>query len=488
MVGPNSRDISAALGIIGLGPMGANLSLNLVDKGYVVATFDSFPEKQLAYSDWGEHDTDRIIRCYSFAHLVAKLQPPRIIILLVKAGKPVDQHLDELIPLLSTGDILIDAGNSNFKQTDLRIRRLKEVKVRYLGLGVSGGEKGARHGLAIMAGGDESAYHHVSPILSNVAAKTELRDCLGFVGDGGAGHFAKIVHNGIEYGLMQLIAEAYFIMNKGLGLSHEEMASAFRSWRDAELGSYLIEITSEILERVDPGTGAPLVELISDKAEQKGTGRWCAIAGLELGVAIPTICEAVHARVLSSQREEGQQRAMLSQHGKIELRPSERPNVTKEQLGEALLAAMILTYAQGFALLASYRTQQGSALPLQLLAEIWQGGCIIRAKFLTDIAEAFSQDQSLNHILWDQNVTQKVSTNAVSLRQVVSQTTLFNLPIPALSASLAYFDSWHAQTLWTNLVQAQRDYFGAHGYRRIDRPGLWHTIWSEPTVPTHKME
>lgn len=465
----------ADIGLIGLAVMGQNLVLNMANHGYKVAVFNrttSVVDDFLAGPAGGK----QIIGTYSLAELVDSLQAPRKIMLMVQAGQAVDAVLDQLIPLLAPGDVIVDGGNSYFKDTIRRTKMAEEKGLLYLGTGVSGGEEGALTGPSIMPGGSPKAWELVKDILMDIAAKVDGEPCCAYLGPDGAGHYVKMVHNGIEYADMQLIAEAYYLMKEVLGMSAAEMADVFAQWNEGDLKSYLIEITADILRYLDPDTGRPLVELILDSAEQKGTGKWTSAESLDLGVPLTIITEAVYARYLSAQKTE---RVAAAQ---ILTGPAQKPSVDREQflsqLEQALYAAKICAYAQGFALLREAARVYAWDLDFGRIALLWRGGCIIRAQFLNKINEAYHRNSKLANLLLDPYFSRTIDAAQESWRKVATTAVTGGIPVPAMSAALGYYDSYRQRRLPANLLQAQRDYFGAHTYRRIDREGVFHTEWT----------
>ncbi len=467
----------ADLGVIGLGVMGENLALNVTDHGFSVALWDRTEAKVESLIQRASEDR-KWIGAKTLEEFAAALARPRRILLMIKAGAPVDEMLEKLAPFLSKDDVVIDGGNSFFVDTQRREAALRERGVRFVGMGVSGGEEGARYGPSLMPGGARSAYEHLRPILEAIAAKTDSGPCVTYVGPDGAGHFVKMVHNGIEYGNMQLIAETYDFLRRALVLSTKETAARFAEWNQGPMESYLIEITAHILAVRDPETGRPLVEMILDQAGQKGTGKWTAQVALDLGVPIPTIAAAIDARVLSSMKAERVTASALL------------TSVTKPRIGgdspdllmhvrDALAAATICSYAQGMALLRIGSAEHRWAVDLREIARIWKGGCIIRARLLDTIMLAFEHAPDLTNLLIDANMSARVHDAEVGWRRTVEMATAHGIPMPAMSASLAYFDSYRTAVLPQNLTQAQRDLFGAHTYQRVDRPdaGAVHTDW-----------
>ncbi len=464
---------TCAIGMVGLGVMGRNLVLNMADHGVAVAGYDKDPHqgealrRDAAGREIGVADT--------LEDFVALLRRPRAVMMLVPAGAPVDAVIADLVPHLAKNDLLIDAGNSYFKDTDVRARTLAANGIHFLGVGVSGGEEGARHGPSIMPGGPQEAYERVRPIFESAAAKVGGDPCVTWLGPGSAGHFVKMVHNGIEYGVMQLLAETYDLMRRGLGMDDEELREVYRSWNEGDLNSYLVEITSHIFSQQDEKTGKPLIDEILAVARQKGTGMWTSQSAMELNVPIPTIDLAVAMRDLSVFAKEREQASTLYQRaiGRI---PAER-DVFLRQLGRALYAAMVITYAQGLALLAVASDRYEYGFDCEAVARIWRGGCIIRAALLDDIRAAFHARADLPNVLLDPNLSRMVMERQDALRQVVGRAADAGVPAPGLMASLGYFDAYRSAWLPANLVQAQRDYFGAHTYERVDAKGTFHTQW-----------
>jgi 6-phosphogluconate dehydrogenase len=465
----------AAFGLIGLGTMGSNLALNLEDRGIPVAFWNLEPERTRAFAE--EHAGRDFTAAATFEELVRALERPRRVLMMIPAGKPVDETLARLAPLLDAGDVAIDGGNSHFHDTRRRAADLAARGLHFFGLGVSGGSEGARRGPSLMPGGPEEAYAVIAPALEAIAARTETGPCVGWLGPDGAGHFVKMVHNGIEYADMQAIAEAYDLLGRGLGLDAARIADLMAEWNRGSLESYLIEITADVLRAVDPATGAPLVEAIVDEAEQKGTGRWTAAAALDLGVAAPSIGAAVDARVLSSRREE-----RLAASGRLQGPPPhdapERDSVTAA-VADALLASRIVAFAQGMDLIAAGSKEYGWAIDRAEVARVWTGGCIIRSRLLGPIRRAFLEQPDLSNLLLDAEVGARAETAQAGLRRALAEAERRGLPAPCWSAALAYFDAFRAARLPQSLTQAQRDYFGAHTYRRLDDPAgrPVHTDW-----------
>ncbi len=458
--------------MIGLGTMGRNLVWNLADHGYSVAGLGRSQDRvNQLHRQSGEKPVHGYTDPKAFIH---HLRRPRAIMLLVPAGKPVDDVIDELLPLLDEGDLIIDGGNSYFKDTERRVKQLEALKVGFFGMGVSGGASGARHGPSMMPGGTEALWERVREMLEAVAAKAEEdgAPCVALVGPGGSGHYVKTVHNGIEYGLMQSIAEVYDIFHRGMGQSNEQISTTFKEWDKGVLRSFLVHITIEVLDRKDPDTGKDLVDLISDKAKQKGTGKWTSQDAMDLGVPLPTIDAAVAAREMSGLKDE-RLRAEALYGGTTGV------SLTTQQVADAFRCAQILTYAQGFAQLASASVEYGYNLKMDLVARIWRAGCIIRSVFLQSIMDAYGRDPALPNLMLDPQVADQIKTLQGSLRHVVCAAQQSGIPVPALSASLGYLDSYRSGRLPANLIQGQRDYFGSHTYERLDKSGSFHTEWEE---------
>jgi 6-phosphogluconate dehydrogenase len=470
------EDMQADVGLIGLAVMGQNLVLNMESRGYTVAVYNRTAERTREFMEQRARGK-KIAAGYSIEELVALLKRPRAVMIMVKAGSAVDQVITELKPHLERGDIIIDGGNSFFQDTMRRTGQLEAEGLRYIGTGVSGGEEGALHGPSIMPGGTREAYDQVGKILLDISARVDGRPCCTYIGADGSGHYVKMVHNGIEYGDMQLIGEAYLLMKNALGMSHEEMHHRFAEWNRGELDSYLIEITADILSKKDPETGEPLLELILDKAGQKGTGKWTSQSALDLGVSCPTIAEAVFARCISAVKE---QRAKASSRlaGPESAFRGDREQFV-DSIKRALYASKICSYAQGFALMQEAAGEYGWELKPGEIAMIWRGGCIIRAKFLGKIKDAYDRNPGLQNLLMDPYFSEIVQENQESWRQVVSTAIQIGVPVPGFSSAITYYDAYRSERLGANLIQAQRDYFGAHTYQRVDREGIFHTEWME---------
>ncbi len=461
----------ADIGVLGLGVMGRNLALNIADRRFSVVGYERDP----ALLTQAMATAEGLIVHGELERFVASIKRPRALLLMITAGPPVDQSIKALLPLLSPGDVLVDAGNSDYQDTGRREALLRQARIGYLGLGVSGGEEGARHGPALMAGGASAAYARVAPVLTAIAARADDgASCAARLGNAAAvGHFVKMMHNGIEYADMQLIAEIHDLLSRGYQLPAREISDVFAGWTNGPLASFLIEATATVLRRTDTETGMPLVDLVLDTAGQKGTGRLASIAALEFAVAAPSIAEAVAARVVSSLKD---QRAAASVRFS---RPvGDLPLLDQQQLADALLAGKICAYAQGFAVLSVASQAHGWELALDQVARIWRAGCIIRARFLDDVAAAFGSTPALTNLIMAPEFASTLERTVPALRAVVTACVASGIPAPALSASLAYFDGYVSARLPANLIQAQRDCFGSHGYQRIDRPGTFHSDWS----------
>lgn len=463
-------------GLIGLAVMGENLALNVERNGFPIAVYNRTRAKTDAFM--AERAQGRqVVAAFTPEELVASLARPRRILIMVKAGAPVDAVIQQLKPMLEPGDVLIDGGNSLYGDTVRRTEELEAVGLRFIGMGVSGGEEGALNGPSLMPGGTEAAYKDLSPILTKMAAQVDDGPCVTYIGPGGAGHYVKMVHNGIEYGDMQLIAEAYDLLKNVLGLSHTELHEVFSEWNTTdELNSFLVEITAEIFTYVDPGTQQPLVELILDKAGQKGTGRWTVMSALELGVPIPTITAAVNARITSSFKDERVKAAEILTGPTATFSGDKQAFIGKVR--DALYCSKICSYAQGMALMSAASKEFSFNLNLSEISRIWKGGCIIRAGFLDKIKSAFADDPALANLLLAPEFRQTILDRQQAWREVMATAAQLGIPVPAFSASLDYFDSYRRDRLPQNLTQAQRDFFGAHTYQRIDKEGTFHTEWT----------
>ena len=465
-------------GVIGLAVMGENLALNVESRGFPIAVYNRTASKTKEFMETRAVGKD-VKAAYSLEEFVQILERPRKILVMVKAGPPVDAVIEQLKPLLEEGDMIIDGGNSLYEDTERRTRDLESTtKLGFVGMGVSGGEEGALHGPSLMPGGTEFAYRELEPILTKIAAQVDDGPCVTYVGPGGAGHYVKMVHNGIEYGDMQLIAEAYDVLKNGLGLSNQQLQETFAEWnRTDELNSYLIEITADIFKYVDPETGHHLVDLILDSAGQKGTGRWTVLSSLELGVPIPTIYAAVNARVMSAYKDE-RVAAAKELPGPGETYPGDAA-LFVDKVRDALYCSKMCSYAQGMALIAKASQEFNYHISLPESARIWKGGCIIRAGFLDKIRKAFAENPGLPNLLLAPEFKQSILDRQEAWREVLVLANKLGIPVPAFSSSLDYFDSYRRANLPQNLTQAQRDYFGAHTYERTDKPRgeFFHTEW-----------
>jgi 6-phosphogluconate dehydrogenase len=463
------------IGVIGLGVMGRNLALNMESRGYSVAVFDNFTnliDPFLQKDALGKS----IIGTYSIEELVQSLEKPRKILMMIKAGAPTDATIDQIKPFLDKGDILIDGGNTYFHDTIRRNKELEASGIHFIGSGVSGGEEGALHGPSIMPGGPKEAYDLVEPILTAIAAKVNGDPCCTYIGPDGAGHYVKMVHNGIEYGDMQLISEAYFLLKQVLGLEAEQLHNVFAEWNKGELDSYLIEITADIFTKKDEKTGKALVDVILDTAGQKGTGKWTSQDALELGVPLSIITESVFARIISSMKDERVKASKLLNGPEVKPYDGNKTELI-EAIRKALYLSKICSYAQGFTQLRAAAKEYNWDLPYGNIAMIFRGGCIIRAQFLQKIKEAYDHNPELNNLLLDPYFQSIAEEYQSALRQVLAIAIENGIPAPSFYSALAYYDSYRTETLPANLLQAQRDYFGAHTYQRIDEEGTFHTDW-----------
>lgn len=461
------------IGMIGLAVMGSNLAMNIESRGFACAVHNrSFDVTQEFMS---KNEGKQFVASKTLQEFVDSMSAPRQIFLMVKAGAAVDALIDSLIPLLTPGDILIDGGNSHYSDTNRREERCLSAGVNFLGLGVSGGEEGARFGPSLMPGGPQKAWQTIAPVLEKIAAVAD-GPCTTYIGPAGSGHFVKMVHNGIEYGDMQLIAEAYHLLKELVGLQPTELSAVFAEWNNGPLSSFLIEITSKIFARADDQGSGYLVDKILDKAGQKGTGKWTSETALELAVSIPTLAAAVDARVLSSLKE---QRVAAAEY--FTFKPSTRYSGSKQQaitaVHDALYCSKIMAYAQGMALIKAASSEWNWDLNLSKIAAIWKGGCIIRARFLDSIRRAYEQEPNLKNLILDKHIAQEVLKTSEKLRQTVALAAEQGIPAPAFSASLAYYDSYRCAELPQNLTQAQRDFFGAHTFERKDKQGNFHAKW-----------
>jgi 6-phosphogluconate dehydrogenase len=486
----------ADLGLIGLGVMGENLALNVAHNGFQVSVYNRTESRTHAFLDGGAADTT-IHGAFDIPTFIATLARPRRILLMVKAGAPVDAVIDEIEPYLDPGDIIIDGGNSFFADTERRSKELAERNLLFVGMGVSGGEEGALWGPSLMPGGPNEAYAELKDMLVAISAKTEAGPCVTHIGPGGAGHYVKMVHNGIEYGDMQLIAESYDVMRRALGMKAPEIADVFERWNEGKLASFLIEITATVLRFIDVETNQPLVDVITDQAEQKGTGRWTSQNALELATPIPTIDAAVLARSMSAMKEQRVRASKVlkgPEHAGVDGAEATPPLLLEDPadktriinaLEDALYFSKVSSYAQGMALLRAASENYEWNLDLAEIARIWKGGCIIRAKLLNPIREAFSgpKGQELDNLLLAPHITETVNASMAGCRNVVQVARAQGIPCPALSASLDYVDTYRQERLPANLIQGQRDFFGAHTYKRLDKEGTFHTVWTPVGEP-----
>lgn len=463
------------IGVVGLAVMGKNLALNIESRGYSVAVYNRSFEKTEEFLKT-EAEGKNFVGAATVEEFVNSLEKPRKILLMVKAGAATDATIDSLRPYLEDGDILIDGGNTFFQDTIRRNKELESTGIHFIGTGVSGGEEGALKGPSIMPGGQKEAYELVEPIFKAISAKVGDDACCTYIGPNGAGHYVKMVHNGIEYGDMQLICEAYFIMKHVLGLGAQELHEVFAEWNKGELDSYLIEITTDIFTKVDEETGKPLVDVILDTAGQKGTGKWTSQNALDLGVPLPIITESVFARFISAMKEERVKASKLLQGPEVKAFEGNKEELI-EAVRKALYMSKICSYAQGFAQMRAASEEYGWDLRYGDIAMIFRGGCIIRAQFLQKIKEAYDRDPQLANLLLDPYFKEIVEGYQSSLREVLAVAIGRGIPVPSFASAIAYYDSYRTETLPANLLQAQRDYFGAHTYERVDKEGTFHTNW-----------
>jgi 6-phosphogluconate dehydrogenase len=466
---------TAEIGMVGLGVMGRNLLLNMADHGFSVVGYDKDVNKVNALTTEGGEQ--KIRSTADIGEFIGLLRRPRAVMMLVPAGAPVDSVIKDLLPYLDRGDLIIDGGNSHYTDTDKRIQSLAESGIQFLGVGVSGGEVGARHGPSMMPGGSKQAYERVSPIFEVVAAKVNDDPCVTYLGQGSAGHFVKMVHNGIEYGIMRLIAETYDFMKRGLGLTNDELHDVYGRWNREELNSYLIEITAQIFHQKDDKTGNRLIDQILDVARQKGTGMWTSQAAMDLQVPVPIIDVAVAMRNLSGFDQERELASKV--YPKVESHLKGDRTLMLDQLKSALYTGMILTYAQGMALLTVASTKYHYELDLEAVSRIWRGGCIIRSVLLEDICAAYRTRRDLPNLLLDAGLAEKLIAHQEGLRKIVCAASELGIPLSAHMNSLGYFDAYRSGWMPANLIQAQRDDFGAHTYERTDVKGSFHTEWEQ---------
>ncbi|KZS49138.1 phosphogluconate dehydrogenase (NADP(+)-dependent, decarboxylating) [Paenibacillus glucanolyticus] len=464
------------IGVIGLAVMGKNLALNIESKGFTVSVYNRSPQK--TEDMLKETEGKQVKGTFSIEEFVDSLETPRKILIMVQAGQATDATIEQLIPHLDQGDIIIDGGNAYFPDTQRRSKELAEQGFNFIGAGVSGGEEGALKGPSIMPGGQESAYKLVEPILTAISAKINEEPCCTYIGPDGAGHYVKMVHNGIEYGDMQLICEAYQLLKDVLGLDAKDLHGIFTEWNQGELDSYLIEITADIFSKYDEETGKPMVDVILDTAGQKGTGKWTSQSSLDLGVPLSMITESVFSRFLSAMKEERVAASKILNGPKTDAFDGDKAEFI-ENVRKALFASKIVSYAQGFAQLRVASDEYGWNLQYGNLAKIWRGGCIIRSRFLQNITDAYENNPELKNLLLDPFFTDIIETYQDAWRKVVASAVSLGIPVPGFSSALAYYDSYRTANLPANLLQAQRDYFGAHTFKRVDKEGTFHYNWMD---------
>ncbi|MVN22313.1 NADP-dependent phosphogluconate dehydrogenase [Mucilaginibacter arboris] len=469
-------DTKYKFGMIGLGTMGRNLLLNMADHDFAGAGYDKNAD-QIALLE-KEGDGTPVKGFTELHEFVQSLQTPRAIMMLVPAGKIVDSVIEELIPLLEKGDIVIDGGNSHFTDTNVRVDYLESKGLHFFGMGISGGEEGARKGPSMMPGGDKEAYNFVKPVLEAIAAKVDGQPCVTYIGPGASGHFVKMVHNGIEYAIMQLISETYGILKNGLGFDNDKIESVFSGWSKGKLQSFLMEITSDILKFKKPGSDHLLIDDIKDEARAKGTGKWTSQIAMDLETPIPSVDAAVSTRDLSKYKALRVELSELYADVQSKIKTENQDEFVK-QLEDALYFSMITAYTQGMHLLFKASIAYNYKLNLGSIAQIWRGGCIIRSAFLEDIFQAYHKDDDLELLYTDANVQQKIKETLPAIRQVLASATVAGLALPAHAASLNYFDNFRTANMPSNLIQAQRDYFGAHTYELIGKEGVFHTVWTD---------
>jgi 6-phosphogluconate dehydrogenase len=463
-------------GMIGLGVMGRNLLLNLADHGFAVVGFDKDTQKTTSLESAATPGTT-VKGVNTLAEMIQALEKPRKLMMLVPAGKPVDDVIHDLIPLLDKGDIVIDGGNSHWTDTLRRVQLAQEKGFHFMGIGISGGEQGARTGPSIMPGGDPEAYPHVQPLLEAVAAKVNGSPCVAHLGKGAAGHYVKMVHNGIEYAIMQLISETYDLLHRGLGLDNDELHKIYKSWNEGELQSFLVEITRDIFLKQDDKTGQRLVDMILDKAGSKGTGKWTSQDAMDLGLPIPVIDMAVSMRELSAYKDERIQASGMYKNPNVDIPVPQE--VFIQQVHDALYFATIISYAQGLAMLHKASSELDMQIPLNEVVRVWRGGCIIRSTLLETFYQSFTKHPELPNILLDAEICGLLTAKKQNIRNVIIHAIHMGYPVAGLMGALSYFDAYRSERLPTNLIQAQRDYFGAHTYQRIDEPGTFHTEWNK---------
>jgi 6-phosphogluconate dehydrogenase len=464
------------IGVIGLAVMGKNLALNIESRGFAVSVYNRSPDK--THDFLKEAEGKNVKGSFSIQEFVESIEVPRKILIMVQAGKGTDAVIEQLLPLLDQGDIIIDGGNAYFPDTLRRSKELEAKGFRFIGAGVSGGEEGALKGPSIMPGGQESAYELVKPILTAISAKVDGEACTTYIGPDGAGHYVKMVHNGIEYGDMQLICESYHLLKEVLNLNAQELQEIFTEWNKGELDSYLIEITADIFSKKDDETGKPMVDIILDAAEQKGTGKWTSQSSLDLGVPLTMITESVFSRFLSAMKEERVEASKILNGPVTEPYQGNKAEFI-ENVRKALFTSKIVSYAQGFAQLRVASDEYGWNLKYGELAKIWRGGCIIRSRFLQNITDAFENNADLKNLLLDPFFNNIMGEYQGAWRQTIAAAVTRGIPVPGFSSALSYYDSYRTERLPANLLQAQRDYFGAHTFRRVDKEGKFHYNWME---------
>lgn len=468
------------IGVVGMAVMGRNIALNIESRGYSVSLYNRTGSKTTEVLE--QNPGKNLVGTYTVEEFVNSLESPRKILLMVQAGRGTDATIDALLPHLDKGDIVIDGGNTFFKDTIRRSERLAELGINFVGTGVSGGEEGALHGPSIMPGGPQSAYELVAPILRDISAKApeDGEPCVTYIGENGAGHYVKMVHNGIEYGDMQLIAESYDLLHRVLGLSAAEISEIFGEWNKGELDSFLMEISTQILATVDPSTGKPMVDVIMDRAGNKGTGKWTSQSALDLGEPLSLITESVFARYISTFKEErvASSQVIPGVDFQANLSEADKKDII-EAVRQALYFSKIVSYAQGFAQMKAASQEYGWTLNYGEIAKIFRAGCIIRAKFLQKITDAYSKNPDLDNLMLDDYFLNILGSNQAAVRRVVTLAIQAGIPVPTFSSALAYYDSYRSPVLPANLIQAQRDLFGAHTYQRVDRPGTFHFHWNQ---------
>ncbi|CAB1276446.1 NADP-dependent phosphogluconate dehydrogenase [Candidatus Nitrosacidococcus tergens] len=476
-----TQKTSADIGIVGLGVMGANLGLNIAENGFTVVAYDRDSSKGSHLTNMAQEqlsDPSKINAYNDITQFIIALKKPRTILMLVPAGAPVDAVIHDFAPHLEAGDIMIDGGNSFFKDTNRRVEELAKKNIHFMGMGVSGGESGARHGPSLMPGGDRTAWEHAKPILEAAAAKADGEPCVGWLGRGAAGHYVKMVHNGIEYGLMELITESYDIMHRGLGLNLEELHKVYKEWTKGPMGGFLMEITADVLVQKDPLGDGYILPKILDTAHQKGTGLWTSEESLTLQAPTPVIDAAVTQRVLSSTKDQRLQASQKLAGPKSSISFNGDKTAFIAELGNALYGAMMLTYAQGIHLLQVANKAYDYGLVLETVAAVWREGCIIRSQLLKDLRNVYRNSPDLINPILDTNYSAKIVNTQENIRKVITTATPWGLPIPGFTSALSYYDTYRSAQLPANLLQAQRDYFGAHTFERVDQEGTFHIQWS----------